>query len=127
MRSTTASSGRRLETPPQSGQIEPKFIKFFGADPGCATGDNASSEVRLPAGILHSDDGGDPTSAFREGAGAGRRQRSSAGTVDPQLTNSGADKTMRTVFIATISAPPPISKRVSRRPRGRTLRIDLAR
>ena len=87
-----------FETPPQSGQIEPKFIKFFGADPGCATGDNASSEKCACQLVSFTDDSGETHFSVQGGRWCGAQATFQRWYVDPQLTNSGADKTMRTVF-----------------------------
>ena len=87
-----------FETPPQSGQIEPKFIKFFGADPGCATGDNAGSEKCACQLVSFTDDSGETHFSVQGGRWCGAQATFQRWYVDPQLTNSGADKTMRTVF-----------------------------
>ena len=84
--------------PPQAAKLEPKFIKFFGADPGCAAGDSANSEKCACKLVSFAGDNGETHFSVQGGRWCGAQTTFQRWYVDPQLTNTGADKTMRTVF-----------------------------
>ena len=87
-----------FEAKPQKGQLEPKFIKFFGADPACASGENAKLEQCACKVVAYRGEGGKPKFSVRGGQWCGAQATFQRWYVDPQLTNSGDDKTIRTVF-----------------------------
>ena len=84
--------------PPQAAKLEPKFIKFFGADPGCAAGDSANSKKCACKLVSFAGDNGETHFSVQGGRWCGAQTTFQRWYVDPQLTNTGADKTMRTVF-----------------------------
>ena len=82
--------------PPQPDPIEPDFIGFFGADPNCAAdpgGEDCKCEV-----VQFYDENGDTRYSVAGGRWCGSQATFQRWYVDPQLTDTGKDKTMRTVF-----------------------------
>jgi len=84
--------------PPQAAQLEPKFIEFFGADPGCAAGDDPDAEKCACELVSFTDDNGETHFSVQGGRWCGAQATFQRWYVDPQLTDTGTDKTMRTVF-----------------------------
>jgi hypothetical protein len=70
--------------------LEPKFIKFFGADPDCANG-NGKGDERCQCRLSEHND-------VRGGRWCGAQATVERWYVDPTLNDAGEDGTLRTVF-----------------------------
>jgi hypothetical protein len=70
--------------------LEPKFIKFFGADPDCANG-HGSGDERCQCSLSAQND-------VKGGRWCGAQATVERWYVDPTLNDAGEDGTLRTVF-----------------------------
>ncbi len=83
--SFTSAAGLLVET------LDPKFIKYFGADANCAS---TGSGPQCSCTVVQEDG----HYSVQGGRWCGSQATFQKWYVDPQLTNMGEDKTMRTVF-----------------------------
>jgi hypothetical protein len=78
-------------------KLEPDFIKFFGADPGCAA-PGAEDLEKCRCEVQETEENGETHFSVKGGRWCGSQATFQLWFVDPQLLDTGQDRTMRTVF-----------------------------